>query len=274
MLSAYTWGRKWLKKRAYWWAVGRRNVLGAAVIHATSLGEKEDVLQCGVTAPVQDIPLGMDSAAFEAPRRSKWLREQCGPASENRPIVLFLSRLHPKKGVVDLLLPAFAAMKVDAILAIAGGVDDSTPDYGDKVRATIQRLGLAEQVVLLGSIPPTDRWAAFDGADVFVLPSHSENFGLVVPEAMARGCPVVVTDAVQACQHVTAAGAGVVVPVTSISIAAALDKLLSDSRVRDGMSHLGRAYVADHLTWNRAAVEIANMYRSILQPTPPRTPCS
>jgi glycosyltransferase involved in cell wall biosynthesis len=257
MLSKYTWRRGWLKKRAYWWTVERRNIRGAAAIHATSDGELADVLACRVTAPVDVIPLGMEPAGFNTPVRQSWLRDRCGPAAGDRPIVLFLSRLHPKKGVTDFLLPAFAHLKADAHLAIAGGVDDSTPSYGIEVEKMVERLGLSGRVSLLGPVSPADRWAAYDGAAAFCLPSHSENFGIVVTEAMVRGCPVVAAEGVEAVQHVVAAGAGRKVPLDVAAIAAALDATLAESAV---LGRRGQEYVAAHLRWPAIARQIIDLY--------------
>ena len=260
MLSAYSWQRHWAKKRAYWWAVERRNVRGAAAFHATSPGELRDIRAAGVTAPVFDIPLGLEDAAFATPRDPDWLRQRCGPAAGDRPIVLFLSRLHPKKGVADVLIPAFSAVKADAFLAIVGGVDDSTPGYGETVRRAIARHGLTDRVAVLGPVPVADRWAAFDGAAAFVLPSHSENFGLVVTEAMARGCPVVVTDQVQSHEHVTASGGGSVVPVDAGAVASAIDIILAEPARAVAKGEAGRKYASSHLNWDRIARRIVEMY--------------
>ncbi len=260
MLSEYSWQRSAWKKRAYWWAVERRNVLGAAALHATSAGERADILKCGVTAPVIDVPLGIEPAAFDVPARPDWLRSKCGPRAGDRPIVLFLSRLHPKKGVVDLLLPAFAQLKTPAHLAIAGGVDDSTPGYGIEVERTIAALALGERVSLLGPIAPADRWAAYDGAAVFCLPSHSENFGIVVIEAMARGCPVVATRAVEAIEHAVAAGCGRSVPLEVGAISIALEEYLECPRPRE-IPHRERI---GHLTWPGIATRIASLYSTVL----------
>lgn len=260
MLSAYTWNRAAWKKRLYWGLVERRNVAGARAVHVTSPGEAEDVARLGLVPAdrVFDIPLGMEPEAWEAPRKPAPL------GFDGRPVVLFLSRLHPKKGVADILLPAFARLKSDAVLAVAGAADERTPTYDAEVRETAVKLGIGDRVRLLGPVAAADRWAVYDAAGVFVLPSHSENFGVVVTEAMARGVPVVVTDAVQSCEHVTAAGAGMVVPVNPGAVAAALDSLLADPAGRKAAGDRGRAYVREHLAWDGIAKRIEAMYRTCL----------
>jgi glycosyltransferase involved in cell wall biosynthesis len=199
----------------------------------------------------------VEPAGFDTPPRPDWLRGRCGPDAAARPIVLFLSRLHPKKGVADFLLPAFARLKADAHLAIAGGVDDSTPDYRTEVERAIRALGLAGRVSLLGPVSPAHRWAAYDGAAAFCLPSHSENFGIVVTEAMARGCPVVAAEGVEAVQHVEAAGAGRRVPLEVGAIAAALDATLAQSAA---LGRRGRTYVEARLRWPAVAGQILHVY--------------
>ena len=261
MLSAYTWGRSAWKKRLYWAAVERRNLASARRFHVTGSAEAAEVSRLGLAGAPVVIPHGMEPAAWQTEARPDHLRRLCGGRAGDRPIVLFLSRLHPKKGVVDVLLPAFARLRSDAFLAVAGGSDEHALEYEAKVRAAVANLGLSGRVALLGAIAPAERWALFDGAAVFVLPSHSENFGLVVTEAMARGAPVVVSQQVQECEYVTAAGAGRVVPLAADSVAGALDDLLADPATA---GECGRRYVRDHLDWDRIADRILEMYQDCL----------
>jgi glycosyltransferase involved in cell wall biosynthesis len=262
-LSAYGWGRSPWKKRLYWLAVERRNLARARWIHVTSPAEAEEVESLGLSPPVAPvvIPQGVEEAAWATEPRPDHLRRRCGGRAGDRPIVLFLSRLHPKKGITDCLLPAFADLRVDAFLAIAGGADEHAPGYEDEVRAAVERLGLSNRVALLGRIPPEERWWLFDGAALFVLPSHSENFGIVVAEAMARGLPVVVSDAVQACDHVIRAGAGRVVPLQVEAVASAVADLLENGEGRSAMGQRGRDYVRSHLSWDGISQSIASHYR-------------
>jgi len=262
MLSDYTWQKSKWKKRIYWWLRERSNVHHAAGFHVTSEDERHEVLRLRVTVPIDVIPLGIGNDAWDSPVESNWLREQC-PQAGKRPILLFLSRMHPKKGIIDFLLPALTRLKVDAFLAIVGGEDDHAPGFIRRVEHEICRLRLSGQVALLGPVSPHRRWAAFDGADLFVLPSHSENFGIVVAEAMARGKPVVVTTGVQFGDHVSACQAGTVVRPDSGALAAALDFWFSDPSRRARAGEAGRQYIQHHFSWRQTAASLASLYRRV-----------
>lgn len=264
-LSDYTWQKSKWKKRAYWWLRERRNIRYAAGFHVTSDDECDEVRRLGVTAPIDVIPLGIANDAWETPVEPGWLREKC-PQAGSRPLLLYLSRLHPKKGIIEFLLPALARMQADAFLAIIGGEDNDAPGYTGHVQSEISRLGLGRNVALLGPVPPQRRWAAFDGADVFVLPSLSENFGIVVAEAMARGKPAVVTSGVQFAKHVTTSAAGTVVPPDVGELANCLDQWLSDPERRAQAGIAGRQYIQQNFTWQRTAERLANLYRRIIRP--------
>lgn len=264
MLSRYTWGRSAWTKRLYWAAIERRNLSSVCCFHVTSRDEARELACLGWPAAAAIIPQGVNVAAWQVEPQPNALRERCKGRAVERPIILFLSRLHPKKGILDFLLPAFACLKTDAFLAIAGGVDGHAPGHELEIRATVERLGLSDRVALLGAVAPQERWSLFDGAALFVLPSRSENFGMVVTEAMARGLPVVVSQEVQAAEHVTAAGAGRVVPLQVGALAASMDELLGDPAVCLTLGERGRKYVRDNLTWERVAGAISGMYRSCL----------
>ena len=264
MLSPYSWTQKTLKKLAYWRMRDRKLVSRAAMLHATSLGEAEELRGLELATSVTVLPLGIDPVAWATPSDPGALRRLCGPLAANQPIVLFLSRLHPKKGIVDFLLPAFARLKKPAFLAIVGGVDSHLPEFQAEVESAIARFNLNDRTALLGPVVPAERWNLFDGAAVFVLPSHQENFGLVVAEAMARGCPVVISDRVQSCDHVLAADSGRVVPLDIDSFAGAMDELLDDKSFRKKMGRNGPPYVRAELDWDNIALKIAEMYRACL----------
>lgn len=259
MLSEYTWSRRLGRKLLYWTLCERRTVFGAVAFHTTSTAEAKEVETIRPGAKTVIIPNGVDASAWEIPTDPNALRRICGSTVRDRPILLYLSRLHPKKGITDLLLPALLQLG-EAFLAIVGGTDCHESGYLDQIRHEIDRLGLANRVALLGPVSGAQRWQLFDGATAFVLPSHSENFGIVVAEAMARGCPVVVSSAVQAAEHVQAAGAGKVVPLDAAALAEALFPFVSATSPRSEMGEAGRRYAAQHLTWDGIAQKVVSMY--------------
>jgi glycosyltransferase involved in cell wall biosynthesis len=267
MLSPYSWNRSPRMKQLYWKMLERRNLSRASRLIVTSTGERDEVARLGLPTGVDHIPLGLANDAWEAPTRPHLLKELCQGRNDGRPTVLYLSRLHPKKGLAEFLVPAFKALGGDAFLAIAGGPDSYAPEYAEHARNEVTRLGLADRVAFLGPINQADRWALYDGADVFALPSQNENFGLVVTEAMARGCPVVVSSEAYSSEHVAAADAGKVVPLRVPELTAALRSMLADPAGRAAMGRRGREYARRHLGWDTIADSVLEMYsRCLLQP--------
>jgi glycosyltransferase involved in cell wall biosynthesis len=177
---------------------------------------------------------------------------------------LFLSRLHPIKGIVDRLLPAVAAMRRPCFLAIVGPEDIGAPRYKLEIKKAVHRLDLDDRVAMLGPVTGNKRWALYDGASIFVLPSHSESFGIVVAEAMARSCPVVVSKEVQSSKLVEQAGAGLVVDGEGAELAAALDLLLSDENRRRTAGSCGYRFAYEQLQWSSVAERLKAMYCEIL----------
>ncbi|WP_116090382.1 glycosyltransferase [Sphingomonas crusticola] len=131
------------------------------------------------------------------------------PHLRSRKFLLFLSRIHEKKGCDDLLV-AFAAVArdfPDVDLMIAG------PDQQGRQPALVElaaTLGIGSRVLWPGPLYGAEKWAAYRAADAFVLASHQENFGIVVAEALACGTPVLITDKVNIWREVEAAGAGII----------------------------------------------------------------
>jgi len=262
MLSDYSFHRSAALKRIYWRLIERSTTQAATAILATSRGEANELRNLRLRAPVRVIPLGVNPEGWSIPPDREALRRRCGAAVGDLPIILFLSRLHPKKGITDLLLPAFARVKSPAFLVIAGGIDESTPGYLNAIRHKCDRLGLAKRVELLGAISPAERWQLFDGATAFILPSHQENFGIVVGEAMVRGCPVIVSDQVQSCEHVQAADCGRVVSRDIDLIAGAIDELLGCEHVCSAMGERGHDYASVRLGWSKIAQQFVEVYET------------
>ncbi|EUB94923.1 glycosyl transferase group 1 [Rhizobium sp. CF080] len=185
------------------------------------------------------------------------------PALKGRRFLLFLGRIHAKKGC-DLLVEAFskiAASHPDIDLVMAG------PDQSglkSKLIAQAVRAGLADRIHWPGMLAGDAKWGAFRAADAFVLPSHQENFGIVVAEAMACGTPVLLTDKVNIWREVKASGGGLVGPDTSEGIESLLRSWLGLSdNARSAMRAHARAGFERHFRIEAAARDLITVLHSI-----------
>jgi glycosyltransferase involved in cell wall biosynthesis len=130
-----------------------------------------------------------------------------------RKFCLYLSRIHEKKGI-DLLLQSYARLKneyEDTALVMAGPGDPTTVE---KFQALSNQLGLQDRVLWTGPLYDTAKWAAMRAADMYILPSHQENFGISVVEALACHTPVLISNKVNIWREVEQESAGLVEPDT------------------------------------------------------------
>lgn len=173
----------WLKK-IFWPLIQRPALAGAACFHATSDAEYQDIRRMGFTQPVSIIPNGVDVPG-PAPKTARAIRT-----------LLFLGRIHPVKGV-DILLRAWAEVSGgfhDWRLMVVGtdaGYTDR-PGYLEEMKSLSAQLQL-KRVEFSDPLYGEAKWSAYRAAELFVLPSHSENFGITVAEALAAGTPAIVT---------------------------------------------------------------------------------
>ena len=207
------------------------------------------------------VPLGIDLADYALlPPRGQFRKLHASIGA--RPILLFLGRLHEKKGL-DLIARAFGQCTrqgLDAILVVAG------PDGGErpKLERRLAAEGVAGRTIFTGMVEGEDKLALLADADLFLLPSRSENFGLAVIEAMAAGLPVVVSDKVNLWREIDAAGAGRIVPAEDAgALVAAIIALLQNPTAMREMGERGRAAVARDFTWDRVGVALEALYAEI-----------
>lgn len=227
------------------WALGQRRALeAAACFHATAETEAEEIRRAGLTAPVAVIPNGIDIPGGT-------------PVSGAR-TVLYLGRLHPKKGI-DRLVAAWAR------------VADCHPDWRLRIVGPSElgcRHALEAQVREM-SVPRVDfegplfgshKLAAYQQAGLFVLPTLNENFGMVIAEALAAGIPAISTKGAP-WKGLETERCGWWVDHNPESIAAALDAALTlPDAERTAMGARGRSWMARDLGWDGIAARMAEVY--------------
>ncbi|HLL87741.1 MAG TPA: glycosyltransferase, partial [Tepidisphaeraceae bacterium] len=246
----------------------RRDLNAAAAVHYTAEAERDLAAPVELNPPTIVEPNGVDLDAFHRLPPRGAFRQQYG-IPQDHAIVLFLSRIHPKKGL-DLLIPAFAKVVAAAgpskrVLVLAGPDHDA---YRSTVEAIIDQHGLTERAVWTGMLRGADKVQAYVDADLFVLPSYQENFGIVVAEAMAAGLPVVISDKVNLDRDVVAARAGSVVPTQVEPLAVELVRWLADPELRRTAGLAGRQYAFERFDWQAIARRWTDHYARLIANRP------
>jgi glycosyltransferase involved in cell wall biosynthesis len=211
------------------------------------------------------VPVGIDSAWLQEPDAAagERLRNRF-PELKGRRLIVCLGRINFKKGL-DILARAFAQIardREDLHLVLAG---PDSEGYGRKVRRWLADGGVLEKTTFTGPLEGEDRLAVMQEAEVFALPSYTENFGGVVTEAMASRVPVVISDQVNIWPDVSKADAGLVVPCDPDATAQALRSVLDSPQRGRQMGINGRRWVAEHLPWNIVAAQMASAYAEVVR---------
>lgn len=256
------------KKRAALWLFERTNLERAACIQVNTAAEAASVRALGLTNPLAVIPNGVD----EAPQS-----EEPGWA-EGRRVLLFLGRIHPKKGLVPLLHAW--SQKLDApewLLAIAGW---NQGEHEQELKALATKLGIpwidkrdgsgigSARIAFLGPQFGADKERAYRGCNAFILPSFSEGLPMAVLEAWSYRKPVLMTPGCNLTEGF-AAGAALSIEPDAHSISAGLNELdaLSDEELRS-MGARGACLVTERFSWPHVAAQMRDVYRWLLEGAP------
>ena len=261
-LDPYLYRRHRWRKYVMEAAFENRNIRLAAALHFTSEEEQRLARPHIGDAPAVVVPLGVDLREFQdlpAPGR---FRERF-PEIGHKEIILFLGRINFKKGL-DLLVQAMARVlrkRRDLHLVVAGPDDDG---WGARVKGWLQQEGIADCATFTGMLLGEEKLAALRDARIFVLPSYSENFGMAVIEAMACGLPVVISDQVNICREVEAAGAGLVTPCEAVQTATAMLELLDNPELAGRVGQNGIKLVREQFQWTTIAITLEKTYKKII----------
>ena len=178
----------WIIKRHYWtrkvpalWLYQKAAVQRADCVQATAESERDNLLKLGYNSNIKVVRLGIDAESIEMKKSWKKSRQ-----------ILFLSRVHVKKGI-NFLVEAADVLRneLQGYKILVAGEGDA--DYVEDMKRMICDRGLQDIVQLIGGVYGGEKWRLFQTSDFFVLPTHSENFGLAIAESLASGTPVITT---------------------------------------------------------------------------------
>ena len=237
-------------KRAWIAAVERQTFAHAVAVHFTARQEWDDAIRTEIPLPSPFVvPNGTDLPPLD-------------PRSRRTSTILFLGRINWKKGI-DLLIDAMALLP-DVRLIVAGNDEESLLGA---LREQAQRNGTLERIEFAGPVSGTAKQTLLETSAALVLPSHSENFGNVVLEAMAASTPVIVSPEVGLAAAVAEGEAGLVADRSPASIATAIRQLLRDPDEAARRGRNGRALVERRFTWGQVASEMEHQYAGLLVTT-------
>ena len=233
------------------WPLQRRALLRADLLQATCEEEYADIRRLGLRAPVAIVPNGIDLPDL-IPRA----------ADQDERTLLFLSRVHPKKGI-ELLLDAWAALESRYPQWRLRIVGPGEPEYLAALHAQATRNG-SRRVTFDGPLYGDEKVAAYRHADLFVLPTHSENFGMVVAEALAQECPAIVSHGAP-WSGLDREGCGWWIPNDVDSLRATLDAAMAQPpEALYAMGAIGRQWMQRDFSWEGVAGMMEAAYRWVV----------
>ena len=251
----------WKKKIVEFLYEGRC-LKNAACIHAHTYKEYKDIRQFGLTNPVSIIPNGVDLPDTKpVTQKPAWYGQ-----AKNRKVVLFISRLHPKKGIENML-EAWGNLtnRQQWCLVIAGWGDN---DYAQSLKDKVRNLGLEDDIIFVGPLFDQEKHLAFTHAEAFILPSLSEGLPMAILEAWSYKVPALITPACNLPEGYEAEAAIKIEP-NPASIATGLQHLfaLTDEQ-RQQLGQNGYELVLKKYTWDKIAQQMAEVYKWVLEGGP------
>lgn len=263
-LDPYLRRKSRIKKGVYNLLLEKRNLDQAAAIHYTSEEEKELAHHpMNIQSPGVVVPLGLNPGDYAKLPPPDSFRNRY-PECRGKFLFLFLGRLDFKKGL-DLLSRAFgeiAHQRRDVHLVITG------PDEAGctkQMRMWLAEEGILDRVTFTGMLYGKDKLAAFNDADVFVLSSYTENFGVAIVEAMACGMPVVISDRVNIWREIADAEAGLVTKCNADDVYKGMSMLLKDRDLRVKLGRNARELVAERYSWDKNIDLMIDVYAKIIK---------
>ncbi len=257
MLAPWALAHKRTKKTVAWALYQKRLLNQASLLHATSTAEADQFSKLGLQPPVAVIPWGIE------PPDPEQITVVPGRNNESNAYrtALFVGRIYPVKGL-PMFVEAWAKVRPSGWRVRLAGPDEA--GHRAEIERQIRDAGLNGAFEFTGPLEGQAKENAFLNADLFILPTHSENFGMAIGEALARGLPVITTQGAP-WGLLETEGCGWWTPITADGIAQALQEATSLSRdVLRKMGVKGRKVVAERFTWLGVADRFLETYGWLL----------
>lgn len=264
-LDAWSMAQKKLKKLVYWKLFAKKMFDDSAFIHFTATGEREQAKQYLGSDRIKIIPCAFDVEAYDDLPDVSIALNKYDQISLSKPNILFLSRLHPKKGV-DVLIEVtriLVSRSVELNVIIAGPSDETERDYSEQLYTSVQEHGLNNCVHFIGMVKGVEKTSLYRASDVFVLPTQQENFGLVLVESMICETSVITTYNVDIWKEIKEGGA-IIVNNSAVEIADKLEVLLRDKVALEDISKKSRQWVKSYLSPKKIGSQYIAMYKNAL----------
>jgi glycosyltransferase involved in cell wall biosynthesis len=260
MLETWALERSRLKKKIAAFLYQRKDLEHCSCLQATARHELERYRACELENPVAVVPNGIDVEQFDDMDRHRGRLVEHHPELKGRPLILFLSRIHPKKGIPNLI-GAWQRLRQDFPdwAVIVAGPDEV--GQRKELEREVEKLGLADSFVFTGPQYGDNKLATFADADIFVLPSFSEGFSMAILEALGAGLPVVIT---HGCNFPEVAdwGIGQVVEANPDGVERGLRTLMeAPESERQAIGARAHDIVRERYSWAESARKMTEVYR-------------
>ena len=249
----------WIIKRHYWTRklpalllYQKAAIQNADCLQATAESEKENLLKLGYNSNIKIVKLGIDAESITM--KTSWKKNKQ---------LLFLSRVHVKKGINYLIEAAdILREELQGYKIVVAGEGDA--DYVASLKQQIIDKGLQDIIQLIGGVYGDKKWELFQTSDFFVLPTHSENFGLAIAESLASGTPVITTVGTP-WNDLNSSNSGAWIEIGTQPLVYTLRRFLflSDEEL-EAMGKNGRKLIETKYSAKVMAEEMMDVYKSIV----------
>ena len=247
--------RNYLIKTLWFNFIEKKTIAHCSGLHVTSELERIELTKFAISKnKIINIPNGIDLPDNLELSKNSLVPENC------QPYVLFVGRINWKKGL-DCLIKAWSNIS-DIHLIIAGNDEDG---YQEQLETLVKQLKLNKFIHFIGPLNDQSKWKMYADAELFVLPSHSENFGNVVLEAMIMECPVIVSPGVGLANVVSDCEAGLVIDNIPDLLAQGINMLMDNSDLRKEMGSNGKQKILNEFTWSIVSKKMESAYKEILE---------